>query len=82
MCLGIPGRVVSIEEAELLRGRVDFGGVVKEVCLAFTPEVTLGDWVVVHAGFAISRLDPAAAEATLAYLAELADTDDRSERAP
>lgn len=73
MCLGIPGRIVSIEDAELPRGRVDFGGVVKAVCLAFTPEAGLGDWVVVHAGFAISRLDPAAALATLAYLAELAE---------
>jgi hydrogenase expression/formation protein HypC len=78
MCLGIPGRIVSLEEAELRSGRVDFGGVVKSVCLAFTPEAALGDWVIVHAGFAISRLDPAAAEATLAYLAELGDLGERA----
>lgn len=69
MCLGIPGRVIDIvEQNGILMGRVDFGGVVKEACLAMTPEATVGDYVIVHAGFAISRLDEAAAEETLALL--------------
>lgn len=69
MCLAIPGEILSIDEASPLRaGRVSFGGVVKEVCLACVPEATPGDFVVVHAGFAISRLDPAEARRTLADL--------------
>ncbi len=74
MCLGIPCRILSLDGAELPSGRVDFGGVVKVICLAFVPEAVVGDWVVVHAGFAITRLDPAAAEATLAYLSALGET--------
>ncbi len=69
MCLGIPGRVIDIvEQNGIMMGRIDFGGVVKEACLAMTPEATVGDYVIVHAGFAISRLDEAAAEETLALL--------------
>ena len=58
MCLGIPGKVVEIRDDGPLRmARVDFGGVRKEACLAYVPEVSLGDYVIVHVGFAISRLD-------------------------
>jgi hydrogenase expression/formation protein HypC len=59
MCLGIPGRVVSIEENPLgmTQGRVSFGGITKDVCLAYVPGVEVGDYVVVHVGFAISRID-------------------------
>src|SRR5674476_1377880 len=58
MCLGIPGKVIEVrDDAALLMGKVDFGGVRKEVCLAYTPEVRLGDYVIVHVGFAISRVD-------------------------
>ena len=59
MCLATPGKIVSISTADgLMRmGRVSFGGVVKEVCLAYVPEASEGDYVVVHAGFAISRVD-------------------------
>ena len=74
MCLGIPGRVIDIvEQNGILMGRVDFGGVVKEACLAMTPEAMVGDYVIVHAGFAISRLDEAAAEETLALLRAIED---------
>ncbi len=68
MCLGIPGEVLSVHEAALRMGRVAFGGVVKEVCLAYVPEAQVADWVVVHAGFAISRLDREAAERVFSYL--------------
>ncbi len=59
MCLGIPGRVESIEENSLgmTQGRVSFGGITKDVCLAYIPGVAVGDYVVVHVGFAISRID-------------------------
>src|SRR5207245_2720438 len=60
MCLGVPGQVVSIAEAAdtLQRsGRVSFGGVVKEVSLAFVPDVQVGEYVIVHAGFALNKLD-------------------------
>lgn len=75
MCLGIPGQILSIEAGALPTGRVAFGGVVKEVCLAYVPEALVGDWVVVHVGFAISRVDQAEARRTLDYLAEIGDLD-------
>ncbi len=71
MCLGIPGEIRTVTDGDLRTGQVSFGGVVKEVCLAYVPEARIGDYVVVHAGFAISRIDPAAAEATLAWLAAI-----------
>lgn len=58
MCLGIPGKITKVAESALLRmGKVDFGGVVREVCLAYVPEANVGDYVVVHVGFAISQID-------------------------
>jgi hydrogenase expression/formation protein HypC len=73
MCLGIPGKIISIEGNPLgiQMGKVSFGGIVKEVCLAYTPEAQVGDYVVVHVGFAISRLDEEEAQQTLEMLAEL-----------
>ncbi len=72
MCLGIPGRVIDVrDDAALRMGRVDFGGVRKEVCLAYTPEVGLGDYVIVHVGFAISRVDEDEALKTLAILEQM-----------
>jgi hydrogenase expression/formation protein HypC len=71
MCLGIPGKVLEIVERELLMGRVAFGGIVKEVCLAYVPEAAVGDYVIVHAGFAISRLDEVEAARVLSYLEEI-----------
>ena len=73
MCLGIPGRVVELrqEQGGLPMGRVDFGGVLKEVCLAYVPEAAVGDYVVVHVGFAISRVDPKEAARVFDYLAQM-----------
>lgn len=70
MCLGIPGRIVAISEDRALRmGRVAFGPVVKDVCLAYVLEAGVDDYVIVHVGFAISRLDEAEAAQIFAYLA-------------
>ena len=69
MCLGIPGRVVEIDDSAALRmAKVDFGGVRKEACLAYVPEVKIGDYVIVHVGFAISQLDEEEAMKTLEIL--------------
>lgn len=69
MCLGIPGKVVEISDDGPLRmARVDFGGVRKEACLAYVPEVVLGDYVIVHVGFVISHLDEEEALRTLELL--------------
>ena len=69
MCLGIPGRITEIrDEAGLAMGKVDFGGVRKDACLAYLPEAKLGDYVIVHVGFAISRVDEAEAKKTLEIL--------------
>ena len=62
MCLAVPGKVISEKGDGLERtGHADFGGVLREVCLAFVPEAAIGDYVIVHAGVAIARLDEAAA---------------------
>lgn len=72
MCLGIPGRVVRIwEESGTLMSTVDFGGTTKTVCLVYLPDMQIGEYAVVHAGFAIARLDEASAQETLAMLAEM-----------
>lgn len=66
MCLGIPGRVDSVWDVHGMRmATVDFGGVRKEVCLAYVPEVEVGDWTIVHVGFALTKLDEASALETL-----------------
>jgi hydrogenase expression/formation protein HypC len=72
MCLGIPGQIREIRDTELLRmGTVDFGGVVREVCLSCVPEAGVGDYVIVHVGFAISRLDEEEAKTTLEILRQM-----------
>jgi len=72
MCLAVPGQVESIHEENGTRmGRVNFGGVVKEICLAYMPDIAVGDYTIVHVGFAISRIDEASAQETLRTFAEL-----------
>jgi hydrogenase expression/formation protein HypC len=72
MCLAVPGRVEEIYEGFGSRmARVDFGGVVKEVCLAYVPEIAVGDYTIVHVGFAISRIDEAQARETLDMFRQL-----------
>lgn len=70
MCLGVPGEVMTVVDGPLRTGRVAFGGIVKEVCLAYVPEAAVGDFVIVHAGFAISCIDREAAERVFSYLDE------------
>jgi len=75
MCLAIPGKVVAVAGDEPLTrlARVDFGGIVKEINLAFTPEAELGDYVLVHVGFAITVIDEAEAERVFEHLAEIGE---------
>ncbi len=75
MCLGVPGKVISIigDNPMTRRGRVSFGGLVKEVNLAFVPEAEVDDYVIVHVGFGISRVDEAAAQRVFQYLPEIGE---------
>ena len=69
MCLGIPGKVVeTYREHDVLMGKVDFGGVLKRACLEHVPEVRPGDYVIVHVGFALSRIDEAEARRVFEFL--------------
>src|SRR5580658_8577960 len=73
MCLAIPGKVTSVmgEDPLWRTGRVDFGGIIKEVSLAYVPEVKIGEYVIVHVGFALSRLDENEAKKVLQSLKEM-----------
>ncbi|WP_409054979.1 HypC/HybG/HupF family hydrogenase formation chaperone [Streptomyces sp. SYP-A7185] len=74
MCLGIPGRILDVHDSAGVRmGMVDFGGVRREVCLAYTPEAGIGTYVIVHVGFAIAEVDESEAERTLDVLRAMAD---------
>ncbi len=76
MCLGIPGKVVDIYEVGGLKmGKVDFGGATREACLAHVPDVQVGEYVLIHVGFAISRLSPEEAQESLALWDELTKLD-------
>ncbi|MEJ2751617.1 MAG: HypC/HybG/HupF family hydrogenase formation chaperone [Candidatus Promineifilaceae bacterium] len=77
MCLGVPGKVIEIYETEGLKmGKIDFGGVVREACLAYVPEIEVGEYTVIHVGFAISQLSEEEAQATLEILNELANIEE------
>ena len=72
MCLGIPGKVTELYQANGMKmGKVDFGGVVKEACLEYLPEIQIGDYTIVHVGFGISQLDEEEAQETLKLLREM-----------
>ena len=75
MCLGIPGRILDAATTEdgLRMGTVDFGGIRRGVCLSYTPEAAVGDYVIVHVGFAISVVDPVEAARTLEVLRAMPD---------
>ena len=75
MCLGVPGKVLETwdDETGMKMGRVSFGGIVKEVCLATTPEAEIDDYVVVHVGFAISVIDEEEAQRVFGYLEEMGE---------
>ena len=77
MCLGIPGKIIEIDDSKELRmAKVDFGGVVREACLAYLPEAEIGDYTVIHVGFAISLLSEEEAQASLEMLREIIDLED------
>ena len=72
MCLGVPGKIIEVYEANNLKmGKVDFGGVVREACLAYVPDAQVGEYVVIHVGFAISKVSEEEAQATLDLLREI-----------
>ncbi|HKC27162.1 MAG TPA: HypC/HybG/HupF family hydrogenase formation chaperone [Jatrophihabitans sp.] len=74
MCLAVPGKVIEIWDTDATRmARVDFGGVVREACLEFVPDISVGDYTIVHVGFALERLDEASALETLALFKELGE---------
>ena len=82
MCLGVPGKLVEIYPQavlELPKGKVEFGGIYKDICLAYTPEARVGDYVLVHVGFAISRIDQAEAEEIFSYLNEIGEIEEKEE---
>lgn len=77
MCLGVPGKIITIYESDGLRmGRIDFGGTQREACLAYVPQAAVGDYTVIHVGFAISLLSEAEANATLETLREIANLEE------
>lgn len=72
MCLGVPGQVLEIYERDGLRfGRLEFGGLIKEVCLEYVPEIRVGEYAIVHVGFAITMIDTRSAQETLDYCTRL-----------
>ncbi len=72
MCLAIPGQVIEVKEVQGVKmGKANFGGIVKQVCLQYTPEVQIGDYVLVHVGFAISKVDQEEAARTYKLLEEM-----------
>jgi hydrogenase expression/formation protein HypC len=77
MCLGVPGKIIEIYMADTLRmGQIDFGGVKREACLEYVPEAKVGEYVVVHVGFAISILSEEEAQETLKMLREISAFDE------
>jgi hydrogenase expression/formation protein HypC len=77
MCLGVPGKILEIYTADTLRmGQIDFGGVKREACLEYVPDAEIGEYVVVHVGFAISKLSEEEALETLKMLREISALED------
>ena len=84
MCLAIPGKILTITGEDPLErtGRIDFGGILKQASLAYVPEAVVGDYVIVHVGFAISRVDEAEAHQVFAYLKQMEDLSELKEEGP
>jgi hydrogenase expression/formation protein HypC len=88
MCLGVPGRVVAVSReldvlmGGVLMGKVEFGGIAKRVCLEHVPDVKPGDYVLVHVGFALSRIDEAEAQRVFEFLARMRQLDGLDGAAP
>ena len=82
MCLAVPGQVMTIENDPLRTGTVSFAGVTKSVSLAMVPEAQVGDYVIVHVGFAIAKLDEAAARRSLELYRDMAEQQSRTTGGP
>jgi hydrogenase expression/formation protein HypC len=83
MCLAVPGKIISVSGEDLARqARVDFGGVLKEVNLAYVPEAQIGEYVLVHVGFAISVVDEEEAGKVFGYLKEMGELGELAELSP
>ena len=85
MCLAIPGKVESISGGDdpiMRMGRINFGGVIKEACLAYVPEVNVGDYVIVHVGFALSKVDEDEAQKVFGYLKQMQELGEAQEGGP
>jgi hydrogenase expression/formation protein HypC len=80
MCLAVPGKVTSIDESnpDLKMANVNFSGVSKDVCVQWLPDVKIGDYVLVHVGFALNKIDEKDAEETLKILREMGDLEDEN----
>ncbi len=77
MCLGIPGKVVETgRENDILMGKVDFGGVFKRICLEHVPDVRIGEYVIVHVGFALNKIDEAEARRVFEFLEQMNELDE------
>lgn len=83
MCLGIPGKVLELHDGEggVPMGKVEFGGITRDVCLAYLPEVVVGDYVLVHVGFAISKLDEQEAQEIFTYIDQIGELAEAGEAA-
>jgi hydrogenase expression/formation protein HypC len=84
MCLAIPGKIESISGDDPLTrmGKVNFGGILKDACLAYVPEATVGDYVIVHVGFALSRLDEEEAQKVFDYLKQMEELGELKDAGP
>ena len=84
MCLAIPGKIESISgDDPLVRmGKINFGGILKEACLAYVPEARVGDYVIVHVGFALSKVDEAEAQKVFEYLKQMGELGELEEKSP
>jgi hydrogenase expression/formation protein HypC len=84
MCLAIPGKIESIQGDDPLtrQGKVNFGGILKEACLAYVPEAKVGDYVIVHVGFALSKVDEDEAQKILGYLKQMDELAELKEGGP
>jgi hydrogenase expression/formation protein HypC len=83
MCLGVPGKVIETShDHDVLMGKVDFGGVFKRVCLAHVPHVKIGDYVIVHVGFALNTIDEAEAKRVFEFLESINQLDELKAASP
>jgi hydrogenase expression/formation protein HypC len=80
MCLGVPGKIIELYQKEgLLMGRIDFGGVIREACLAYVPDAKIGDYTLIHVGFALNLISEDEAMETIALINQISELDDFSD---